>query len=278
MPHLRPVCCRCASPAPFGHAETASASRAAAATRATPPQFSVDPLTTHVLHFSNVVSEPFLMNRERVVAYYRVSTQRQGQSALGLEAQREAVHRYMDGHPTELLAEFEEVETGKGANALDKRPKLRAAVALAKKSKATLLIAKLDRLARNVHFVSGLMETGVQFKCCDFPTADRTMIHFYAVMAEHEGRRISDRIKDALAAKKARGEAVGNPASLQPLNGVRASGADEFAARLRPTLDSYRAAGMTQREMVQALAGAGIKTARGGDWSLVQLQRVLARL
>lgn len=218
------------------------------------------------------------MKTERIVAYYRVSTQRQGQSGLGLEAQREAVRRYMEGHPTELLGEFEEVETGKGANALDKRPKLRAAVALAKKSKATLLIAKLDRLARNVHFVSGLMETGVQFRCCDFPTADRTMIHFYAAMAEHEGRRISERIRDALAAKKARGEAVGNAASLQPLNGARASEAGEFAARLRPTLESYRAAGMTQREMVAALGSAGIKTARGGEWSLMQLQRVLARV
>lgn len=218
------------------------------------------------------------MKTERIVAYYRVSTQRQGQSGLGLEAQREAVRRYLDGHPTELLTEFEEVETGKGANALDKRPKLRAAVALAKKSRATLLIAKLDRLARNVHFVSGLMETGVQFRCCDFPTADRTMIHFYAAMAEHEGRRISDRIRDALAAKKARGEAVGNPASLQPLNGARATEAAAFAARLRPTLDGYRAAGMTQREMVAALDGAGIRTARGGAWSLVQLQRVLARV
>jgi len=188
------------------------------------------------------------------------------------------VRKYMDGRACELVAEFEEVETGKGANALDKRPKLRAAVALAKKSKATLLIAKLDRLARNVHFVSGLMETGVQFRCCDFPTADRTMIHFYAAMAEHEGRRISDRIRDALAAKKARGEAVGNPASLEPLNGARASEAEEFAARLRPTLESYRAAEMTQREMLGALGSAGIKTARGGEWSLMQLQRVLARL
>ncbi|CAN7509411.1 recombinase family protein [Variovorax sp. LjRoot290] len=218
------------------------------------------------------------MRTERIVAYYRVSTQRQGQSGLGLEAQREAVRKYMDGRPCELLVEFEEVETGKGANALDKRPKLRAAVALAKKSKATLLIAKLDRLARNVHFVAGLMETGVQFRCCDFPTADRTMIHFYAAMAEHEGRRISERIRDALAAKKARGEAVGNPASLQPLNGARSSEAAEFAARLRPTLAGYRAARMTQREMVAALDGAGIKTARGGEWSLMQLQRVLTRL
>lgn len=213
----------------------------------------------------------------KVVAYYRVSTAKQGRSGLGLEAQREAVHRYIEAERSELLEEFRDIETGKGSNALDKRPGLREAVALAKKKRATLLIAKLDRLARNVHFVSGLMETGVKFRCCDFPTADPTMLHFHAVMAEHEGRRISERIKDALAAKKKRGEAVGNPASLQPRNGARAADAQAFAAKLRPTLRAYRASDMTQRAMVEALNGAGIATARGGQWSLVQVQRVLAR-
>lgn len=214
----------------------------------------------------------------KVVAYYRVSTQKQGRSGLGLEAQREAVRRYMSEHQSELLAEFEEVETGKGSNALEKRPGLREAVALAKKKRATLLIAKLDRLARNVHFVSGLMETGVQFRCCDFPTADRTMLHFYAAMAEHEGHRISQRIREALAAKKAAGKPVGNAASLLPLNGVRAVEAAEFASRLAPTLQAYRSQGLTQRAMVGALNGAGVPTAGGGSWSLVQLQRVLRRL
>lgn len=215
---------------------------------------------------------------ERVVAYYRVSTERQGRSGLGLDAQREAVRRYTSSTGAELLAEFEDIETGKGANALEKRPGLREAVALAKKRKATLLIAKLDRLARNVHFVSGLMETGVQFRCCDFPTADRTMIHIYAAMAEHEGRRISQRISEALQAKKAAGKPVGNPQSLKPLNGARAQDAAAFAARLRPTLEAYRGQGMTQRAMVDALNGAGVTTARGGTWTLMQLQRVVARL
>jgi DNA invertase Pin-like site-specific DNA recombinase len=214
----------------------------------------------------------------KVVAYYRVSTQKQGRSGLGLEAQREAARRYIAEHKAELLAEFEDIETGKGSNALEKRPALREAVALAKKKRATLLIAKLDRLARNVHFISGLMETRVQFRCCDFPTADRTMIHIYAAMAEHEGRRISQRISEALQAKKAAGKSLGNPKSLQPLNGVRAEEAARFAARLGPTLAAYKTQGMTQRQMVDQLNAVGVQTARGGAWSLVQLQRVLARI
>lgn len=218
------------------------------------------------------------LNMSKVVAYYRVSTQKQGRSGLGLEAQREAVRRYMSEHGSELLAEFEDIETGKGSNALEKRPGLRDAVSLAKKKRATLLIAKLDRLARNVHFVSGLMETGVQFRCCDFPTADRTMLHFYAAMAEHEGHRISQRIREALAAKKAAGKVVGNAASLRPLNGSRAAAAAQFASKLAPTLRAYRAQGLTQRAMVEALNGAAVPTASGGSWSLVQVQRVLARI
>lgn len=214
----------------------------------------------------------------KVVAYYRVSTKRQGASGLGLEAQREAVRRHLESERGELLGEFQDIETGKGSNALEKRPGLRDAVALAKKRRATLLIAKLDRLARNVHFVSGLMETGVPFRCCDFPTADKTMLHIYAAMAEHEGRRISQRISEALQAKKRAGKPVGNPASLQPLNGKRAQEAAAYAETLRPMLDAFTAQQMTQRDMVDALNSAGVKTPRGGTWGLIQLQRVLSRL
>lgn len=214
----------------------------------------------------------------KAVSYLRVSTERQGKSGLGLEAQREAVARYLTSIGADLVQEFEEVETGKGSDALDKRPKLKAAIALAKKQKAVLVIAKLDRLARNVHFISGLMETGVEFRCCDFPTADRTMIHIYAAMAEHEGRRISERIRDALAAKKAKGQALGNPASLRPLNGARAADAAEFAAKLRPTVTAFVEQGLTQRAIVAELNAVGIKTAKGSEWGLIQLQRVLARM
>ena len=215
---------------------------------------------------------------ENVVSYLRVSTERQGKSGLGLEAQREAVARYMASNGGTLLAEFEEVETGKGSDALDKRPKLKAAIALAKKRRAVLVIAKLDRLARNVHFISGLMETGVQFKCCDFPTADSFMLHIYASVAEQEGKRISERIKVALAAKKAKGETVGNAASLVPFNGVRAADAAQFAIKLQPTITGYQQQGMTQRAMVAQLNAVGLRTSGGSEWSLMQLQRVISRM
>ena len=214
----------------------------------------------------------------KAVSYLRVSTAMQGKSGLGLEAQREAVSRYLASIDATLVQEFEEVETGKGSNALEKRPKLRDAIALAKKQRAVLVIAKLDRLARNVHFISGLMETGVEFRCCDFPTADRTMLHMYAAMAEHEGRRISQRISEALQAKKRSGREVGNVANLKPHNTARATAAADFAAKLQPTLHAFKAQAMTQRAMVDALNSAGTITAQGGQWSLVQLQRVLSRM
>ena len=214
---------------------------------------------------------------EKVVSYLRVSTSKQQKSGLGLEAQREKVAQYIAGAGAVLLMEFEEAETGKGSNALAKRPILREAIAFAKKNKAVLVIAKLDRLARNVHFVSGLMETGVQFKCCDYPEADRTMLHIYAAMAEHDGRRISERIKDAFAAKKARGGILGNPDSLKPLNGVRAADAATFAKTIYPVIQAFQQQDLPQRAIVQRLNDAGIKTANGGEWGLIQLQRVIAR-
>jgi len=215
---------------------------------------------------------------ENVVSYLRVSTERQGKSGLGLEAQREAVARYLATTGGNLLMEFEEVETGKGSDALDKRPKLKEAIALAKKNKAVLVIAKLDRLARNVHFISGLMETKVQFKCCDYPTADRFMLHIYASVAEQEGNRISERLKAALAAKKAAGGTLGNASALNPFNGVRAASAAQFAAKLQPTIAGYQKQGMTQRAMVAQLNAVGLRTSGGSEWSLMQLQRVISRM
>src|SRR5437763_13041581 len=139
----------------------------------------------------------------KAVAYLRVSTGRQGKSGLGLEAQREAVASYAAAHGCEVAAEYVEVESGKGANALSKRPELLAALADAKRSKAKLIIAKLDRLARNVHFISGLMETKVDFVVAAMPHADRFRLHIEASIAEDAGRKISQRTKDALAVAKA---------------------------------------------------------------------------
>lgn len=213
----------------------------------------------------------------KFVAYYRVSTARQGQSGLGLEAQREAVMAYLNGGHWELLEEFTEVETGKGSNALDRRPVLRDAIAYAKRHKAKLIIAKLDRLARNVHFVSSLMEARVPFVCADMPEANELTINILASVAQYERELISQRTKAALARVKERGVKLGNP-NLVADNSKRVDDAQAFAESLRATLTALRAQGFTQRRMVDELNKLGVKTARGGVWSLLQLQRVLGRL
>jgi DNA invertase Pin-like site-specific DNA recombinase len=212
------------------------------------------------------------------VAYYRVSTQKQGQSGLGLQAQREAVAQYLNGGDWQLLAEFTEVETGKGSNALAKRPQLQQAIAYSKKHRATLLIAKLDRLARNVHFVSSLMESKVDFLCCDMPSATPLTIHILAAVAEDEAKRISQRTKAALEQAKKNGVKLGNPQLAKTLNAPRIERANEFAESMRPILSALKASGMTQRVMVEELNAKGIASARGGRWSLIQLQRTLKRL
>jgi DNA invertase Pin-like site-specific DNA recombinase len=216
----------------------------------------------------------------RFVAYYRVSTQKQGRSGLGLEAQRSAVADYLNGGRWALLAEFTEVETGKGSNALDKRPELRAALALCRKRKATLVIAKLDRLARNVHFVSGLIESGVDFVAADMPQANKTMIQMYAVMSEWERDAISKRTKEALAAARARGVKLGQagPANLSKMNARRRSEAQARADALRETVLGLRERGLAQREIVGELNRLGVRATSGGAWHLRTVQRVLARL
>lgn len=220
------------------------------------------------------------MSNKKFVAYYRVSSQQQGQSGLGLEAQRAAVASYLNGGAWELVSEFQEVETGKGANALARRPQLRAALDACRKHGATLVIAKLDRLARNVHFVSGLLETGCDFVAADMPQANKVMIQMHAVMSEWERDQISARTRAALAAAKARGVVLGatGPANLKQNLEERKSAADAFASRLAGVIRGFRAENMTQREMIAQLNQLGIKAPKGGDWSLVQLQRVLKRL
>ncbi len=220
------------------------------------------------------------MANGKFIAYFRVSTDKQGKSGLGLDAQRETVMCYLNGGSWELVGEFTEIETGKGANALDKRPQLKAALDACKKQKATLVIAKLDRLARNVHFVSGLIESGVEFVAADMPQANKVMIQMHSVMAEWERDQISKRTKDALAAAKARGVVLGKtgPANLKLNIEERQAAADAFAGKLRGVIEGMKARGLSQRAMVGELNDLGIKTARSGSWSLVQLQRVMARL
>ena len=218
------------------------------------------------------------MNKSKnYIAYYRVSTQRQGRSGLGLEAQQRAVADYLTDYQAQVIGEFTEVETGKGSSALSKRPVLREALAYAKQHKANLIVAKLDRLARNVAFVSALMESKVPFVCADMPEANELTLHIIAAVAQYEGRAISERTKAALAAAKARGVKLGNP-NLKLDNAKRKQAAQAFAENIRATVVAWRSQGLSQRAMVTQLNALGVPAAKGGDWSLVQLQRVLARL
>lgn len=220
------------------------------------------------------------MTITRFVSYLRVSTLQQGRSGLGLEAQRAAVAAHLKNCKGELLQEFVETETGKGCNALERRPQLRAALAFCKKTGATLLIAKLDRLARNVHFISGLLETGVDFLAADMPAASKTMIQMFSVLAEWERDQISARTKAALAAAKARGVELGvsGPANLRRNVEERQQAAKTFAEKLMPVLSGLQAAGLSQSQQVARLNEIGITAPRGGRWSRTQLQRTLKRL
>lgn len=221
------------------------------------------------------------------VAYYRVSTARQGQSGLGLEAQKEAVRVFLAGRGWPPVAEVVEVESGKRSD----RPGLREALRLCRLHGATLVIAKLDRLARNVAFTANLMESGVDFEAVDFPQANRLTIHIMAAVAEHEAATISARTKAALAAAKARGVALGGrregAGDLSRVAGkgraasaaVRAFRARERAADLSGTIADLRASGATSlRDLAAGLNARNIPTARGGTWSAVQVSRALARI
>lgn len=207
----------------------------------------------------------------RYVAYYRVSTAKQGASGLGLEAQQAAVLAHCQGEP---LAAFTEVESGKRND----RPQLAAALALARREKATLVIAKLDRLARNVAFIANLMESGVEMVAVDMPTANRFTLHIMAAVAEQEAMAISDRTKAALAAAKARGVKLGNNNIAQHAKEARAA-ADAYASSLCAALAEIRATGvLSVRETAAALNARGILTRTGGQWHPTSVQRLLVRL
>lgn len=211
------------------------------------------------------------------IAYYRVSTDRQGRSGLGLEAQREAVRRFA-GAAT-ILAEYTEIESGRKTD----RVQLAAALAHAKKAGAVLLIAKLDRLARNVHFISGLLESKVAFRCADMPEADVSFLQMMAVFAELEARKISERTTAALAALKARGQRLGSPT---PANGARVAGqisrdkALQHAHRIAPILADVRATGaQSLRAIAAGLQARNVETPWGGNrWHPQQVSLLLGRL
>jgi DNA invertase Pin-like site-specific DNA recombinase len=214
----------------------------------------------------------------KFVTYYRVSTQRQGASGLGMDAQREAVRQFLNGGAWDVVGEFVEVESGRKTD--EQRPELAKALAECKRHGAVLLVAKLDRLARSVHFVSGLMRAGVKFVAVDLPEATDLTIHVMAAFAEHEAKRISQRTKDALAAAKARGVILGSagPANLSRNIENRKAEADAFAAKMQGVIIGMQGRGLSQRAMVSELNDLGVRAAAGGKWTLLQLQRVMKRL
>jgi DNA invertase Pin-like site-specific DNA recombinase len=207
-----------------------------------------------------------------LIAYYRVSTDRQGRSGLGLEAQRTAVGRYLSSVGGILMAEHTEVETGRRND----RPELQKALAVCRKHKARLVIAKLDRLSRNVAFIATMMGAGVEFVACDNPYATRLTLHILAAVAEHEREMISARTKAALQAAKARGVRLGrNAERLASANRAAATGR---AKQIERVLAELNRSGMTTRQIAAELTARGITTPRGGRWHPQTVIRMMERV
>jgi len=217
------------------------------------------------------------------VAYYRVSTERQRKSGLGIDAQREAVRRFAEAEGFALTAEFVEAESGKGADALDRRPQLAAALSAARCGKCSVIVAKLDRLSRDVAFISGLMAQRVPFIVAELGAdADPFMPHLYAALAEKERRLISERTRAALAQRKTQGKRLGNPTSSKDAaalgRAVQVDEAKRFAANLMPIVEAIRASGVTTLAgLADALNARGVRSRRGGRWHISAVQNLIAR-
>jgi DNA invertase Pin-like site-specific DNA recombinase len=222
----------------------------------------------------------------KLVPYYRVSTLKQAHSGLGLEGQDATVRQFAEAHGGKVLKSYTEIETGKRSD----RPELAKAIAHARRSRATLIIAKLDRLARNVHFLSGLMEAGVKFVACDQPSANDLTIHILAAVAQDEAQRISERTKTALVAYKARGGKLGasrpecrNLTAEATRRGAKAAGeaarrdADDAYIDLFPMMKALRDEGLSLRAIARHLNSEGYETRRGRQWNHVQVRAVLNR-
>ncbi len=217
------------------------------------------------------------------VSYIRVSTSAQGKSGLGLEAQREAISQFANVHGFEIDCELQEIETGKGSQALSNRPKLKAALLHAKQLNAPVIVAKLDRLSRDVHFVSGLMNKGVPFIVAELgPDIDPFMLHLYAALAEKERDLISQRTRAALKAAKARGIKLGNRTNLEDAQRKgslsNAKNALIFSEQILPIIRQIHDAGIdTLSGVAEALNNRGIKTARGGSWHPSTVRNILMK-
>ena len=235
------------------------------------------------------------MKEREIVPYYRVSTRKQGDSGLGLDAQRTSVDRFRLHEQCNQIAEFLEIESGKKSN----RPELRKAISTAKSRGAVLVVAKLDRLARNVAFTSALMESGVEFVACDMPQANRLTIHIMAAMAEDEARRISQRTRDALAELKAKGVSLGSARpghweaieakhgrNLRGWNGVepgrrliiKKDRLNERYAEALPIILSLLERSVSHKEIAETLNRRGIKTTRGCSYTANTVYQVAVRL
>ncbi len=215
----------------------------------------------------------------RFVAYYRVSTQRQGASGLGLDAQRMAVTTFLRG--VEPLQAYTEIESGRKTDS--GRPELAKAIEACRLYRARLIVAKLDRLARNAYFLHQLKASGIEFVCCDMPNANHLTISIMAAVVEDEAHRISERTKSALAAAKARGRILGNPANLKrQAEGrsqsmiVRQTRARQRAEQLLPVINALKNEGRSLRGIALELTRRGIPTARAGQWSAGAVSRVMA--
>ena len=209
----------------------------------------------------------------RFVTYYRVSTDRQGRSGLGLDAQREAVSQFLAGRTATVIAEFVEVESG----GKDDRPKLKEALTACQRGKATLLIAKLDRLARSVAFIANLMDSNTEFIACDMPHASRLVLHVMAAFAEHERQIIGERTKAALAAAKARGVKLGaNGAVLAERHKAEAM---KYARQIAPAfLAAQKDGAKTTRQIAEYLNAMGLLSPQGGSWHPASVARALRRI
>lgn len=219
----------------------------------------------------------------KFVAYYRVSTDKQGTSGLGLEAQRELVTTFLNGGRWSVIGEFTEIESGTRKRLKD-RPMLKAAMDLARKQKATLVVAKLDRLARDVQFISTLLNSQIRFVCADMPEADRTFLQMMAVFAEYEADRISKRTTEALQALKRQGKKLGSPTpEIGSAAGTKVivEKADSYADRVGPVVrDIIRKTGATTlRDIAAALQSRGVETPRGNtEWHASQVSNLLKRV
>ena len=213
----------------------------------------------------------------RFISYLRVSTDKQGKSGLGLEAQRESVLHYLNGGSWTLLAEVIEVETGKN----DERPALAKAINQCRMTGSTLIVAKLDRLSRDAAFLLTLNKSGIDIRCADMPDMNTMTFGIMAVMAQHEREMISKRTKEALAVVKARGVKMGGFRGYVPdaakATEARRKAADGFAAMVGPMVSDMRAKGLTLREIAAKLTADGVQTARGGVWTATAVKNVLER-